>query len=173
MRKLLAIIAVALAGLALAGCSGERFSGSSSAESSSANSYAYEPPGSITRAPLSAPPGYGAQPGYDSQPGYGAQPGYGSGQSYGSPPPLGSPSAPPAYGNSQGYGSQAYGGAPDTAALGGWRASPRWSAVQGNDCIEVQQGGAAAPGAPSTQVRRCGGEAASNPAGTDDQAGYY
>jgi len=156
MRTAFHLIAIASAGLALAGCSGERFSGSSSAGSSASNSYAYEPPGSIARAPLSAPPGYGSQPGYGSgygsQPGYGSpqgyasEPGYGSGygsqQGYGSPPPLGAPSA---YGSSQDYG------AADTAAPGGWRASPRWSAVQGDGCIEVEQGGQAAQGGVSVE----------------------
>jgi hypothetical protein len=133
MRTVFQLIAIASAGLALAGCTGERLSGPSSTGSSASN-YAYEPPGSIARAPLSAPPGYGSQPGYGS--------GYGSQQGYGSPPPLGAPSA---HGNSQGYGSQGYGAA-DTAAPGGWQASPRWSAVQGDGCIEVEQGGQAARG---------------------------
>ena len=195
MRTVFQLIAIASAGLALTACSGERLSGSSSASSAAPNSYAYEPPGSIARAPLSAPPGYGPQPGYESgygsQPGYGSpqgygsqqgygspqayasQPGYGSDygsqQGYGAPPPLGAPSA---HGNSQGYGSQGYGAA-DTAAPAGWRASPRWSAVQGDGCIEVDQGGAGEPGAPGTQVRRCAREAPSYPSGIDDQAGYY
>jgi hypothetical protein len=41
----------------------------------------------------------------------------------------------PPYGNS-------YGGTdPQSAELQGWRASPRWSAVEGDGCIEVEQNG--------------------------------
>ena len=98
MRTVFQLIAIASAGLALTACSGEWLSGSSSAGSAAANSYAYEPPGSIARAPLSAPPGYGPQPGYE--PGYGSQQGYGSPQGYGSQPGYGAD-----YGSQQGYGA--------------------------------------------------------------------
>jgi hypothetical protein len=51
----------------------------------------------------------------------------------------------PAYGNASGplppYGNS-YGGAdPQTAEFQGWRASPRWSAVEGDGCIEVEPNG--------------------------------
>jgi len=186
MRKLFAVIAIASAGLALAACTGERFSGSPSAGSSAANSLAYERPAPIARAPLSPPAGYASQPGYGASPGYasssnyGPSPGYGPPQGYGSRPPLGGSPAPLApYGNSRGYGSQGYGGAPDTAALGGWRASPRWSAVQGDGCIEVEQDGEASragAGARGVRIETCSNRpqeiGEGTPAGIMPQAAY-
>jgi hypothetical protein len=103
------------------------------------NSLAYEPSGPVVRSPLSPL----------------------AGQT--SPPPLGNSQPPfPPYGNS-------YGGAdPQTAELQGWRASPRWSAIEGNGCIEVEQDGEArreAEGeAPRMKVETCAKEAPGAPA---------
>jgi hypothetical protein len=119
----------------------------------------YGPPPPSYGAPSSGygppPPNYGAR-----APGYGAPPpgGYAPPPSgYGPPPSADSrPLYPPAsapYGN--GYNS--YGGtynngyAPRSAAVGGWQTSPRWSAVQGNGCVVVDQDG----GASGTRVRTC------------------
>jgi hypothetical protein len=94
--------------------------------SSATNSFAYEPSGPVARAPLSPLAGSGSQPGY------------------GSPPPHGTSQLPmPPYGNSSEplppY-ADSYGGAdPQTAELQGWRASPRWSAIEGEGCIEVEE----------------------------------
>jgi hypothetical protein len=117
LRKRLAVTIMASLGAALAACTDQP---PSSVNSSSANSLAYERPAPVTRAPLAPPSGYGS--------------------SYAPPPPLGAPyassSPPPApYPNS----AQHYAD-PQTAALG-WQASPRWSAVEGDGCIEVKQGG--------------------------------
>ena len=117
MRKILAIAVMASAGAALAACTDQP---PSSVNSSSANSLAYERPAPVTRAPLAPPSGYGS--------------------SYAPPPPLGAPYGPPPapapYANSAQADAD-----PQTAALG-WQASPRWSAVEGDGCIEVEPGGA-------------------------------
>ncbi len=154
MRKLFAVTAMASICAALSGCTGDRLSDSSSVGSTAANSYAYEPPGSVTRAPLGAPPGYGS--GYGAQPGYGAPSNYGQRQGYGSPPPLGGPPAPLApYGNSYSDNSYNYGAEPQTTNLG-WQASPRWSAIEGDGCVEVEPGGQTGAG---TRVRNCANKA--------------
>ena len=117
LRKRLAVTITASVGAALAACTDQP---PSSANSSSANSLAYERPAPVTRAPLAPPSGYGS--------------------SYAPPSPLGVPygssSPPPAqYPNSaQDYAD------PQTAALG-WQASPRWSVVEGDGCIEVEPDG--------------------------------
>jgi len=117
LGKLFAVTVMASLAVALAACTDQP---PSSVNSSSANSLAYERPAAVTRAPLAPPSGYGS--------------------SYAPPSPLGAPyassSPPPApYSNSaEGYAD------PQTAALG-WQASPRWSAVEGDGCIEVEQGG--------------------------------
>ena len=119
MRKLLAVTVMASVGAALAACTDQP---PSSVNSSTTNSLAYERPAPVTRAPLAPPAGYGS--------------------SYAPPPPLGAASArsalwvaaaPAPYANSAQYGAD-----PQTAALG-WQASPRWSAVEGDGCIEVEQ----------------------------------
>jgi hypothetical protein len=108
---------MASAAAALAACTDQP---RTTVNSSSTNSLAYERPAPVTRAPLAPPTGYAS--------------------SYASPPPLGAPyaasSPPPApYSNSaRDYAD------PQTATLG-WQASPRWSAVQGDGCIEVEQEG--------------------------------
>jgi hypothetical protein len=108
---------MAFVAAALAACTDQP---RSTVNSSSTNSLAYERPAPVTRAPLAPPTGYGS--------------------SYAPPPPLGAPyaasSPPPAsYSNSaQDYAD------PQTATLG-WQASPRWSAVEGDGCIEVEQEG--------------------------------
>jgi hypothetical protein len=89
----------------------------------SASSIALERPAPIVRTPLAPAPGYASPPGR------------------GGPPPLGapygnSPAPPPLYGTSPDPDAD-----PQTAALDGWRASPRWSAVEGDGCIEVEQTG--------------------------------
>ena len=117
MRKRLAVTVMASVGAALAACTDQP---PSSVNSSAANSLAYERPAPVTRAPLAPPAGYGS--------------------SYAPPPPLGAPygsaSPPPAsYPNSAQYYAD-----PQTAAPG-WQASPRWSAVEGDGCIEVEQDG--------------------------------
>jgi hypothetical protein len=106
---------MASAAAALAACTDQP---RTTVNSSSTNSLAYERPAPVTRAPLAPPTGYAS--------------------SYASPPPLGAPyaasSPPPApYSNSaRDYAD------PQTATLG-WQASPRWSAVEGDGCIEVEQ----------------------------------
>jgi hypothetical protein len=117
MRKRLAVTVIAFAGVTLAACTDQP---PSSVNSSSANSLAYERPAPVTRAPLTPPSGYGS--GYAPPPPLGAP--YGSSP----PPPAPYPSAAQDYAD------------PQTAALG-WQASPRWSAVEGDGCIEVEQGG--------------------------------
>jgi hypothetical protein len=119
MRKLSVVVVMALIGAALVACT-ER--PPSSINSTTANAMAYERPAPVVRAPLAPPQGYA------------------------SPPPLGtSPSPPSPYGNSPAP-SPLYGNFPDegadpqTAGLG-WRASPRWSAIEGDGCIEVEEGG--------------------------------
>jgi hypothetical protein len=108
---------MASAAAALAACTDQP---RTTVNSSSTNSLAYERPAPVTRAPLAPPTGYAS--------------------SYASPPPLGAPyaasSPPPApYSNSaRDYAD------PQTATLG-WQASPRWSAVEGDGCIEVEQEG--------------------------------
>jgi hypothetical protein len=116
LRKFLAIALMAAAGATLAACTDQPHS---SANSGAANALAYERPAPVTRAPLAPPSGYGSA----SAP----------------LPPLGAPyGAPPAPAP---YASSAQAEAdPQTAALG-WQASPRWSAVEGDGCIEVEQGG--------------------------------
>jgi hypothetical protein len=117
LLKLFAFTVMALLAAALAACTDQP---RSTVNSSSTNSLAYERPAPVTRAPLAPPTGYGS--------------------SYAPPPPLGAPyassSPPPApYPKSaQDYAD------PQTATLG-WQASPRWSAVEGDGCIEVEQGG--------------------------------
>jgi hypothetical protein len=124
------------------------------------------PPGGYAPPPSS----YGSQaPGYGPPPGGYAPPPSG----YGPPPSSYGPSAdqrplyPPAsapYGNGYNpYGSSYNGGTynggtynnggypPRSASAGGWQTSPRWSAVQGNGCVVVEQGG----GAAGTRVRTC------------------
>jgi hypothetical protein len=116
LHKLFAVTVVASVGATLAACTDQP---PSSVNSSTANSLAYERPAPVTRAPLAPPAGYGS--------------------SYAPAPPLGapyrSPPAPAPYAN-----PAQYGGDPQTAALG-WQASPRWSAVEGDGCIEVEQAG--------------------------------
>lgn len=78
------------------------------------------------------------------------------------------------YGNSRAYGSQGYSGAPDT--LSGWQASPRWSAVQGDGCIEVEQDGQSARAA-DVRVEACSNGAPEEigegtPSGIMPQAAY-
>ena len=108
---------MAFVAAALAACTDQP---RSTVNSSSTNSLDYERPTPVTRAPLAPPTGYGS--------------------SYAPPPPLGAPyaaSSPPptSYSNSaQDYAD------PQTATLG-WQASPRWSAVEGDGCIEVEQEG--------------------------------
>ena len=124
-------MAIASIGSVLPACT-ERPQGAVS--SSTTNSLDYEPSGPVARAPLSPLAGSGSQPGYGSPPPRGTSqmpmPPYGS--SSGSSPP---------YGNSYG-GADPYGGADSqTAEFQGWRASPRWSAVEGDGCIEVEQDG--------------------------------
>lgn len=132
MRKLFAVVTMASTGAALVACT-ER--PPSAINSTSANSMAYERPAPIVRAPLAPAQGYASPP------------------PLGGPPPLaspyGNPPVPaPFYGNAPQYGAD-----PQTAALDGWRASPRWSAVQGNGCIEVEQAGEGTPEAPGAAPR--------------------
>ena len=122
MRKLLAVTVMASAGAALAACTDQP---PSSVNSSTTNSLAYERPAPVTRAPLAPPAGYGSS--YAPPPPLGGPPPLGA--------PYGSPPAPAPYANSAQYGAD-----PQTAALG-WQASPRWSAVEGDGCIEVEQAG--------------------------------
>ena len=117
LRKLSTVTVMAFVAAALAACTDEP---RSTVNASATNSLAYERPAPVTRAPLAPPNGYGSS--YAPPPPLGAP--------YGSPPP-----SPAPYQNSaQGYAD------PQTAALG-WQASPRWSAVEGDGCIEVEQGG--------------------------------
>jgi hypothetical protein len=76
----------------------------------------YEPAASVARAPLSPPSGYTSPPDLASPPGLAFPPGLAS-----APPPL----AP--YQNSVDGGEMQ------------WRASPRWSAVEGDGCVVVDQ----------------------------------
>lgn len=120
MRKLSIAIIVASLVATLLACTDQP---PSAVNSAATNSLAYERPAPIVRAPLAPAQGYASPP------------------PLGTPPPLGAPyGGPPApaplYGNAPQYGAD-----PQTAALDGWRASPRWSAVQGNGCIEVEQDG--------------------------------
>jgi hypothetical protein len=117
LRTLFAVTVMTFVAAALAACTDQP---RSDVNSASTNSLAYERPAAVTRAPLAPPSGYGS--------------------SYAPPPPLGapyaSPSPPPAsYPNS----AESYAD-PQTAPLG-WQASPRWSAVEGDGCIEVEQEG--------------------------------
>ncbi|MGD9502339.1 MAG: hypothetical protein AB7V40_07625 [Methyloceanibacter sp.] len=136
MRKFLAIALTASAGATLAACTDQP---PSSVNSPASNSLAYERPAPVTRAPLAPPTGYASN----------SAPPAGYGSSYGPPPPLGapygSPPAPAPYPNPAQYDADA-----QTAALG-WQKSPRWSAVEGDGCIEVE------PGGPEGQMRidRC------------------
>jgi len=112
--------------------------------------YAPPPPGYSAQAPAYAPPpsggyvppppasGFGPPPSADSRPLY---------------PPASAP-----YGNGYNPGYNPYGSTysngsypPRSAAVGGWQTSPRWSAVQGNGCVIVEQDG----GASGTRVRNC------------------
>ncbi len=125
MGKFLAIALMASAGAALAACTDQP---PSSVNSQAANSLAYERPAQVSRAPLAPPSGYGSS--------YAPPSGYGS--SY-APPPLGTPyGAPPA---SAPYSNSAQAGSEQETATLGWQASPRWSAVEGDGCIEVEPGG--------------------------------
>ncbi len=103
--------------------------------STGANSLAYKPSGPVVRSPLSPLGGHASRPPFGN-----------------SQPPL-----PPYGGNSYGYADQ------QTAETQGWRASPRWSAIEGNGCIEVEQDGEArreAEGeAPRMRVENCAKEA--------------
>jgi hypothetical protein len=117
LRRPFAFTVIAVVAGALAACTDQP---RSTVNASSTNSLAYERPAPVTRAPLAPPNGYGS--------------------SYAPPPPLGAPyassSPPPAsYPNS----AESYAD-PQTATLG-WQASPRWSAVEGDGCIEVEQEG--------------------------------
>jgi hypothetical protein len=117
LRKFFAVAVMVFVGASLAACTDQP---PSSVNSSSANSLAYERPAPVTRAPLAPPSGYGS--GYAPPPPLGAP--YGSS----SPPPAPYPNAAQDYAD------------PQTATLG-WQASPRWSAVEGDGCIEVAPDG--------------------------------
>ena len=120
MRKLSAVLTIASIGAALVACT-ER--PPSAINSTSANSMAYERPAPIIRAPLAPAQGYASPAPLGGRPPLAS--------------PYGNPPVPaPLYGNAPQYGAD-----PQTATLDGWRASPRWSAVQGNGCIEVEQAG--------------------------------
>ena len=139
MRKLSAVAVMASIGASLFACT-ER--PPSQINSTAANAMAYERPVPVTRTPLAPPAGYG--------------------QRYASPPPLGTSQPPPLYGNSPApsplYGNFPHDGAdPHTAELG-WRASPRWSAIEGDGCIEVEQGGETGYGA-QMKIERCAKQA--------------
>ena len=137
MGKLTAVMAMASIGAALLACTERPPSG---VNATTARSMAYEPSGSVVRAPLSPPAGYG------------------------SPPPLGDLQPPsPAYGNSLDDGAD-----PQSAARSGWRASPRWSAIEGDGCIVVeedrQSGREADSETPRMKVKNCSKETAGAPA---------
>jgi len=136
------------------GSSGNGSSGYGSSGYGSSQSYGAPPPGGYAPPPsgyASQAPGYGAPPG-----GYAPPP-----SGYGPPPSSYGPSAdqrplyPPAsapYGGTYNGGAYNNGyGAPRTGAVGGWQTSPRWSAVQGNGCVVVEQDGPT----PGTRVRTC------------------
>jgi hypothetical protein len=103
MHRLLMCLILAAAGASLAGC------GASEA-TAPAPSAAYEPRGSIERAPLAPPAGYGSAPMPIS------------------PQPAGI-----------GTGTAGDGPAPQGSGGMTWKASPRWAEVRGNDKIEGEQ----------------------------------
>src|SRR5262245_44043705 len=100
MHRLLICLILAAAGAALAACGAPE-------ATAPAPSAAYEPRGSIERAPLAPPSGYGSAPmPISPQPGSDAN---------------GPPDAGPA---PQGSGDIT------------WKASPRWAEIRGNDKVE-------------------------------------
>lgn len=148
MRKLSIVVIVASLGATLLACTDQPRSG---VNSSATNSLAYERPAPIVRAPLAPAQGYASPPPLGTPPPLGA--------------PYGNPPAPaPLYGSAPQYGAD-----PQTAALDGWRASPRWSAVQGDGCIEVEQAAQPGPGG-RMKIEPCAGQALRDPVDAPGQA---
>jgi hypothetical protein len=114
----------------------------SAVHSPTATAMVNEPLAPIVRAPLLPPVGYA------------------------SPPPLtNSPTPLEPYATSPNQGTES-----QTAADGVWRASPRWAAVKGENCIVVEQD----PQAAKVRVENCSKEAADDltPARPEEPSGY-
>jgi hypothetical protein len=103
MKRLLTCLAIGAAGTALASCGAPQ-------ASAPAVSAAYEPPGSIERAPLAPLPGETSAPMSIS------------------PPPAGTDGGSPDASSAQAGSRKMI-----------WKASPRWAEVRGNDKLEGEQ----------------------------------